>query len=542
MIRGFEGIGKTHHEFHLDWKLLLLLGFLFSFRAVAQPVLNVNRMEVNWPTIELYFVVDCDGITNYNLTRDNIRLFEDSLEIKDYTLWCPPQDMRCAVSMALVLDAGIGVKGEGNEEAKAAAHAIVNEMDGIEDEATVVAFNNAVTVVQQMTTIRSMLHSAVDLLPVSGSSAVWDGIYTGIEELINNGVNQCRAVIVMTDGLDGASRRTMQDVIALANRNRIRVFTLGMGAIIHTDSLQRIADSTGGAYYEQPDQEEIKEIYKEISRVIFNEKECVIWYTGCADGSMRTVELIVGCCGGSDSKETTYQAPLDSTSFSDLRMDIGEVDCGVGQDVTVPIYLITPFYREVFYPMNFTLRYDDACMQFTGVSTPPHSILSGVPITVTPVSGGVHIRSAEAVQSHGQAVVMEFTFRAGEPVDTAHCRIEIVNAAFDQGCWTPVIEDGQVSIIPVVSSVATERLPAHKLDVYPDPNHGSITLTMPLQGSRKIVIGVYDLLGRRVMDIPGFEANGRLTRHMDLRSLPDGMYLIQVNTGTNIHVKTILKR
>ena len=53
-------------------------------------------------------------------------------------------------------------------------------MDGVVDEAAVIWFTQVVTVYQQMTTVKPMLHSAVDALPASGATAVWDGIYAGI--------------------------------------------------------------------------------------------------------------------------------------------------------------------------------------------------------------------------------------------------------------------------------------------------------------------------------------------------------------------------
>ena len=56
-----------------------------------------------------------------------------------------------------------------------------------------------------MTTVKPILHSAVDALPSTGGTAIWDGIHAGIIELINNGANPCRTVIAMTDGGDNAS-------------------------------------------------------------------------------------------------------------------------------------------------------------------------------------------------------------------------------------------------------------------------------------------------------------------------------------------------
>jgi copper homeostasis protein CutC len=70
--------------------------------------------------------------------------------------------------------------------------------------------------------------------------------------VINNGVNQCRAVIALTDGGDNASTRTVAEIISLANRHRIRVFTIGLGSGINATELEQIALLTGGRYYQTP--------------------------------------------------------------------------------------------------------------------------------------------------------------------------------------------------------------------------------------------------------------------------------------------------
>jgi len=160
------------------WMLLLFI--VFSVSAVAQPNLNFKRITVNWPTIELYFAVSCDGDPTFSMTKQDMKIYENGVEVKDLTLWCPDPTVRCAISVALVFDASLSMGGAPIAGAKAAGHTFVDLMDGVTDEATIIGFNNVVTIHQQMTTIKPLLHTAIDNMTLVLWTVVWDGMYAGV--------------------------------------------------------------------------------------------------------------------------------------------------------------------------------------------------------------------------------------------------------------------------------------------------------------------------------------------------------------------------
>ncbi len=430
---------------------LLLTFFIFGSTADAQPSLNFKRVTVNWPTIELYFSVGCGGNPAYTMTKQDLRINENGLEVKDFTLWCPNPTIRCAISVSLVFDASGSMIGAGNAGAKQAGHAFVDLMDGVVDEVSIIWFNTQVTVFQQFTTIKPMLHSAVDAIPATGGTAVWDGIYAGLTELISTGLNPCRAVIALTDGADAASTRTPAEIIALANRHRIRVFTVGLGSGTSSTQLEQISQLTGGKYYQTPNAGQLAAIYQEISTVLFQGfQECYITYERqCMDGNLRTVELqLKDYCGGTDTKTKTYRAPLDSSMFTTLSMELGEGEGSNNTDIKIPLRLITPINDEMFYPFQFTLEFDPACVQFKSVTTPPGSLLMGMPITATSVPTGVLIQMMDRKLLNGSGILMEFTFHSGDPADTTCCGIRGGTPKFEQGCFLPVLDSSEICIIP----------------------------------------------------------------------------------------------
>jgi hypothetical protein len=417
----------------------------------AQPNLTFRRVTVNWPTIELYFSVGCDGNPAYNMSKQDFRIYENGVEVKEFTLWCPDPATLCRISVALVFDASGSMDGSGNAGAKQAGHAFIDLMDGVIDEASVLWFSSYVTTHQQMTTNKPKLHSAVDALPASGLTAVWDGIYAGLIELINNGVNQCRAVIAMTDGGDNSSSRQLAEIIALANRHRIKIFTVALGSSVNSVELELIAMLTGGKYFQTPNAGQLAAIFQEILTIIRQGfQECVITYDrDCADGGLRTVDLLLkDFCGGNDTKTKTYRAPLDSSRFTTLNLEIGDAVGKSGADITLPLNLISPINGEMFYPFQFTLDYDTSCVQLTSVTTPTGSLLEGVPITVTSNPAGALVQVTERKLVNGGGLLLNMTFKAANRSDTACCDIRAAYPRFEQGCFLPFIDTGTICVYP----------------------------------------------------------------------------------------------
>ncbi len=439
--------------------ILIVFAVLFGSapEAKAQPVLNFKRIVNNWPTIELYFTVACNGNPAYFTDKRYFKVYENGIEIGEFELWCPDPTMRCAISVALVFDASGSMAGSGNSGAKAAGNAFVDLMDGVNDEAAIIWFNSVVTTAQPMTVYQDLLHNAVNGLPASGATAVWDGIYTGVQALINDGVNPCRAVIAMTDGGDNSSSRGPSESISLANRNRIRIFTIGLGSGIQSAILQNIAELTGGRYYETPSGSQLTAIYQEISTIIFQGfQECLITYQAkCMDGGMRKVDLsVLNFCNGSDTKTKSYKAPKDTSTYTPLNIRLGKREGRGNQNVKVPLELldqITP--ADIFYPATFTVKFDESCVQFVDIKTPPGSLLENIPITITPAPGGVTFQTMDKKIMEVQdvpAMLAELTFKTSDPdgKDTVCCDLQLISWTFEAGCFRPVLKNGQICIIP----------------------------------------------------------------------------------------------
>jgi len=416
----------------------------------AQPLLNFKRVTSNWPAVELYFTASCNNVQTRITDKSFFSIRENDIEIDSFQLHCPDPSKRCVISVALVFDASGSMLGPGNAGAKAAGLAFIDLMDEGQDEAAILWFNYTVTVAQQMTTYKDLLANAVNGLPAAGPTAVWDGAYSGVMNLINDGVNPCRAVIVMTDGADGSSSRTPNEIVALANRNRVRVYTVGYGSGIEATQLRYIAESTGGRYFETQNAAEIASFYRSIFAIISSsfENECLITYeASCKDGGTRNVELALSnFCGGSDAKTKSWRAPRDTTTFEPLGIRIPDATIWSGDTAVIPLELTTPLNNVVIHPAQFALKIDHSRLQLEGVDTPTGCLLEGVPITVAPTPDGHVITTGARTMMTTQSLpaplaLLRFTVKRAV-MDSISAGIGLADWIFQAGCFAPQLSGG----------------------------------------------------------------------------------------------------
>ena len=440
---------KTHTTSRLIRQSFVLLLLLPAISA-AQPDLNFKRVRLDWPYVELYFSVGCNGIKDYALRPADVRVYEDGREVTDFGLWCPDPTARCPITVGLVFDASDSMTGEGNLGAKSGGATFIGNMDDMVDEACVIHFNQSVWVYQPMTTDTVALKAAVSLLPTFGATALWDGIFTALAIVQNNGHNQCRAVIVLSDGEDNSSiRHGLPDVIAFAVRHNIRVFPIGYGKDIAEDDLRMLAELSGGVYYQTPNASELAGIYREISTILYDFfQECVLRYDPrCGDDMMHDVELkVTGICGGDATFGKSYFAPRDSTTYKEKFIGFAETTGMAGGEIRVPIELRTPFFRELLYPLTITTNHDRKKLELVRVETPPGTLLAGMNVQVSDVSYGAMIRFPEGRVLDGTGILGYAVFRSVIHSSDMDYSIRTTSAVFDKGCLIPVIEDATLHL------------------------------------------------------------------------------------------------
>ncbi|MCB2203712.1 T9SS type A sorting domain-containing protein [bacterium] len=384
------------------------------------------------------------------MSKQDFRIRENGEEVKDFTLWCPDPAIRCASSIVMVADVSGSMRGEPMMRMKEAMHWLIDAHDGLLDEAALVSAGETTEIVQGMTALKPFLYDAIDGLFASGSSAVFNGCWAGMMELINNGVNSCRAVILFSDGLDNASNHTMNELIATANRNRIRIFTIGTGRTIKNLDLEVLALLTGGRYYENPREAQMIAILKEISVIIFQGfQECVITYErDCADGTMRSVDFqLRDFCGGNDEKSKKYRAPLDSISYWRQHLRIPEIVSEPVPTVTLPLELTAVPKDSILYPFTLQLTASEPRRPLYDVTIPQGSPIENAQIRLSKTGDGLLFSLEEEVAVRDTGRLLDMHFSTAGIADSSHfpLRTEVHDHA---RCVGTIVEEGGYMIVP----------------------------------------------------------------------------------------------
>lgn len=80
---------------------------------------------------------------------------------------------------------------------------------------------------------------------------------------------------------------------------------------------------------------------------------------------------------------------------------------------------------------------------------------------------------------------------------------------------------------------------AQGLALFPNPAQGLVTLNFNQAQKSSVIISVYDLLGRQVLNQEQMLDAGRRSRGLDISGLHPGLYLIKVQAGSQLWVRKL---
>jgi Ca-activated chloride channel family protein len=195
------------------------------------------------------------------------------------------------------------------------------------DIAEIIKFDDYVYVVQPFTSSKQALLHAVDsTLNLGGSTALYQSIYTGIQDVAAKSASSyARAVVAFTDGGENASSIDMATLLQAARSNAIPVYTIGLiDSVYHSTPpgqnqystqeqiLVQIADSTGGFYFYAPNASQLQQIYNSISGQLSNAYTVSITWPSTSlpsSGTSVTAVITVNYNGLISVYRQTYTMP-----------------------------------------------------------------------------------------------------------------------------------------------------------------------------------------------------------------------------------------
>ena len=238
----------------------------------SEPVLPsvMPRISVKTELVVLPVrVIDGGGAFVSGLSLDNFRIFEDGRpqQISLFRREDTP------VSVGLVVDHS---RSMGPKLAEVAA-AILSfaQSSNPQDEMFVVDFNDSVSLEQPggnpFTHEPRELASAISAVSADGQTALYDAVIEGLNHLqLAHGDK--RALVIISDGGDNASRHKYAEVLALARRSQTIIYSVGLvGADSQEENpviLQRLCNDTGGTAFFPEARQSVVTVTARIARAL----------------------------------------------------------------------------------------------------------------------------------------------------------------------------------------------------------------------------------------------------------------------------------
>jgi len=222
-----------------------------------------------------------DGEAKTGLTKDDFVLKQDGKE-EPIRYFSRGSDL--PLSLALMVDTSGSQQTFIGDEALASDVFFETMLARKEDRAMLVQFDSTVLQLKSMTNSASALHFALSHVSQRGSGAggtlLYDAIYAIAKNILASETGR-KAMVILSDGGDNGSRRTLAEAIEQAQRADVQIYSVlysmrnslsassigrppafdpGLGA------LQKLSESTGGRVFTVSHTLSLREIFEQIGQ------------------------------------------------------------------------------------------------------------------------------------------------------------------------------------------------------------------------------------------------------------------------------------
>lgn len=193
-------------------------------------------------------VTDTNGRLVTGLTQEDFQIWEDGLEqtVTQFT------DERVPVSLGVLLDASDSMRGQPVVDARAAVDQFVGELLKPDDEAFIATFNHSASLAARWRTPPSALTNVLRGLQPTGGTAIYDAVVE-TTTLFQRRVNARAAIVVISDGADTASDKTLYEAADVVRRGDMFVYAIAIDAPdarestrVNPEALRELTGLSGG--------------------------------------------------------------------------------------------------------------------------------------------------------------------------------------------------------------------------------------------------------------------------------------------------------
>ena len=257
-----------------------------------------------------------------------------------------PESQRPPLDLGLVIDTSGSMEGDAIEAVRASAKRLVGKLrDG--DRISIVAFDSTARVIVPNTPVttasRARLEHAIDELQPRGTTALYDGLAAGLQQVLASrfpqGINR---IVLLSDGVPNTSAQ-LPPLVAQIHQYGISVTSLGIGVDYDTTLMTQIARDTGGkfTYIDKPD---------EVGKVFDQELAKMETIVG------RNLTLAIQPGPGVTIEPMPGLAPAGDGKF---YATIGDLPAGETRDLMIPIRVAARGDGSTIELVEGVLGFDD---------------------------------------------------------------------------------------------------------------------------------------------------------------------------------------
>lgn len=137
-----------------------------------------------------------------------------------------------------------------------------------DDEYFIIAFNDRAKLVQDFTISPSEIMSRVIFVKAKGSTALFDGVYLGIEKA-RQGRHQKKALLIISDGEENSSRYSGKELREMLKESDVPVYGIGISQLYGgMGTLQSLSAWSGGMTFAPMDEPQTRDIYTRIALML----------------------------------------------------------------------------------------------------------------------------------------------------------------------------------------------------------------------------------------------------------------------------------
>ncbi len=251
------------------WLFFLLVFLARGLCSAALPSFTIDLHTIDilrYPYVEMTFsIVDPKGRSVVNLSSRNFIVQENlrNARIEEVTMDQTP------LSVVLLLDRS-GSMYDALEHMKMAASKFVQLLEP-QDKTMIIDFSDEPKILCPFTNEKMKLEACLRTLKAWGPTALYDSIYRSVLEVSEQ--DGRRVVVVLTDGTDQNEQRTahlsrhsLKEVIKRAKKEKVPLFTIGLGRFVSKPELEAMAKHTGGASFFAPTAAQLQALYVIVAR------------------------------------------------------------------------------------------------------------------------------------------------------------------------------------------------------------------------------------------------------------------------------------